>query len=409
MSATQRKKILVMFGGRSPEHDVSIITGLQALSAFDPTLFEAIPLYVAPDGAWLTGEALRHRNSYMLDNVTRGALTEVVLDLSCPRQPQLITRRTSFFGRTKTIPFDVAFLAFHGAIGEDGAVQGLFETAHVPYTGARVLASSAFMDKAATKRVLAGLDVPVLPFWEIRRPTEGTLITPDELRKLLPDVSFPCCIKPAHMGSSIGVSMVKSYEEVSDVLTASIFRYDDTALLEPFVDNLVEYNVAVCRRGGRVITSAIECPKRTNALLDFKTKYVGGNGTKAGTKTDGSKTPGCASEGMLSLTRTINPELPAETEANIRRWATMVFDSVACAGAPRLDFLCNGATGQVWFNEANTIPGSFGYFLWEASRENPMLFSELLEHLVQEALMHHAAWPIYADPTPQDARLLPRR
>lgn len=405
MSAS-RKKILVLFGGRSPEHDVSVISGLQALTAFDPNLFETIPLYIAPDGAWLTGEALRQRSSYMLDTSTRAGLTEVVIDLACPRQPQLIARQTSLFGRIKTIPFDVAFLAFHGAIGEDGAIQGLFELARVPYTGTRLHASSILMDKPATKRILAGLDVPLLPFWEIHRPAEGTLVTPDELRQLLPDVTFPCCIKPAHLGSSIGVAQVKSYEEVSDVLMASIFRYDDTAMLEPFVENLVEYNVAVCRRHGKTVTSAIEQPKRTSELLDFKTKYVGG-GTKGGSKSGGAKS-GSSSEGMLSLTRIINPDLPDAVEKNIRRWATLVFDRVGGTGAPRLDFLCNSATGQIWFNEANPIPGSFGYFLWEASRNNTMLFSELLEHLVREAAVLHAQFPLQSDPTPQDARLLPR-
>jgi D-alanine-D-alanine ligase len=217
------------------------------------------------------------------------------------------------------------------------------------------------------------------------------------------NVQFPCCIKPAHLGSSIGVSRVKDAQETSDVLPG-IFRYDDTAMLEPFVDNLVEYNVAVARINGEIRTSAIERPKRSTELLDFRTKYKSG-----GSKGEGAKQPGQSSEGMLSLTRDINPDIPAELAANIRKWAAQVFEQVGGSGAPRLDFLCNGKTGEVWFNEANPCPGSFGYFLWEASKQKPLLFLELLDHLVSEALELHARRQIPLDPTPEDARLFPRR
>jgi D-alanine-D-alanine ligase len=226
------------------------------------------------------------------------------------------------------------------------------------------------------------------------------LLTPAELSGMLKDVTFPCCIKPAHLGSSIGVAEVRNMQEVSDVLASSIFRYDDTALLEPFVENLVEYNVSVRRENGAIVTSAIERPKRTSELLDFKTKYKLGGGTKGGGKTGKAEGSAPISEGMLSLTREINPEIPAEMENNIRTWASAVYACVSGSGAPRLDFLCNGKTGDIWFNEANPTPGSFGYFLWEASKRQPLLFSELLDKLIEEALDLHARAQIPHDPTP---------
>ncbi|MDD3371773.1 MAG: D-alanine--D-alanine ligase, partial [Alphaproteobacteria bacterium] len=267
------------------------------------------------------------------------------------------------------------------------------------------------MNKQATKRIMAGTDVPVLPCKEIRRPEQGVLLTPQELKSMLGTVAFPCCIKPANLGSSIGVAKVTNFEEISDVLASSIFKYDDMALLEPFVENLVEYNVAIRRVKGEVRTSAIERPKRSSELLDFKTKYLSGGGTKGGSKTGGGKTPeqSNASQGMLSLTRDINPELPAEFEKNIRKWAVEVFERVGGTGTPRLDFLCNEKTGEAWFNEANPIPGSFGYFLWEAAKEKPVVFSQLLDEIVEEAFAMHKGAQIPLDPTPEDARLFPRK
>lgn len=409
--ASQKTRVLALFGGRSPEHDVSVISGLQAISALDPERYEAIPLYIAPDGEWLVGDALRERGFYIPNAGQRNELlTPVTLNLASGAPPHLVTRPRSVWHKAKTIPFDVALLAFHGLVGEDGQLQGVFETAGVPYTGMRTMASAVLMDKAATKRMIAGTGVPQLPFHEIRKPEQGVLLTVGELEPILKGATFPACIKPAHLGSSIGVAQVRSLQEVSDVLAASIFPYDDLALLEPFVENLVEYNVAVRRMKGKLVTSAIERPKRSSELLDFKAKYMsGGNGKQGGSKTGGSKAPGQSSEGMLSLTREINPKLPESLEADIRQWAEKVFACVAGTGAPRLDFMCNGATGEAWFNEANPCPGSFGYFLWEASRQCPSLFSELLDELIAEAFDLRRRGQIPLDPTPQEARLFPRK
>lgn len=405
-----RTRVLVMFGGRSPEHDVSVITGLQAAQALDPLEYETIPLYISPTGEWFIGDALWRLENYIPSPQVLKNLTPVSLPPTPRDTPALTAHPHGWWQRSYQIEFDVALLAFHGLIGEDGRIQGLLETAEVPYTGMRPMASTVLMDKIATKRILAGTGVPMVPFVEIKRPTQGMLITVAELEALVGNFAFPCCIKPAHLGSSIGVARVENLQEVSDVLASSIFRYDDTALLEPFVENLVEYNVAVRRgAGGHIITSAIECPKRTSELLDFKTKYMsGGDGKIGGGKTGGSKS-GAVSEGMLSLTRDINPTLSPEMEAKIRRWAIKVFACVDGNGCPRLDFLCNGKTEEIWFNEANPIPGSFGYFLWEASKQQPTLFAELLDGLISEALSLHKRTRIPTDPTPLAARLFPRK
>jgi D-alanine-D-alanine ligase len=401
MPGKNETRVAVFLGGRSPEHDVSVITGLQALKAIDQERFVPFPVYVTPRGEWLVGESLSERRNYLPDSRTRGELTEVTLSLGEPGRGVLVPRRSGLFSRRPPVEFDVAMLAFHGVGGEDGQFQGLFETANLPYTGMRTLASSVFMDKAATKRLLRGLDIPLLPYAVVSR-TAGGLPSEESLRRLLDGIGLPCIVKPVHLGSSIGVGKADTVEEVRALLP-TIFRLDNQALLEPFVPNLVEYNLSVTRAAGAVRTSAIECPKRAEELLDFRQKYMSGGGdNKTGIKGEGG-----GSQGMLSLTREINPALPAGLEVNLRRWAAAAFEAIDGTGAPRIDFYCNEATAEVWLNEVNPCPGSFGYFLWEAV-DPPIRFTVLLSLLIDEAIARHRDSQLPDDPVPAEARLLRR-
>lgn len=399
-----KKRIAVFFGGRSPEHDVSIVSGLQVLQALDRSKYDAFPVYVAPDGAWLTGDVLKNRAHYMLDKNNRMAAVEVLPELK-PQggSSRLIPQSGGYFSKPKPIEFDVAFPVFHGLYGEDGNFQGVMELSCAAYAGMRTAASAVLMDKVLTKQLMSGIGIPVLPHVVIERAGSGYAVNAADIETAMQNsgIDFPCVLKPSHLGSSIGLAKVTNMEEVQACLPA-IFEYDDTAMLEPFVQNLVEYNVAVCAAGGVVQTSAIERPKSSAELLDFKQKYLSGGGSK-GTK-GGAKTPGQSSEGMLSLTRELNPALPEQAEKNIRDWATRMFVDLKGAGAPRIDFISNAETGEIWLNEVNPCPGSLGYFLWEAAAK-PMLFSELLDHLVQEAFTRRAGRQLPKDPVPVDARL----
>jgi D-alanine-D-alanine ligase len=399
---TTKRRVAVLFGGRSPEHDVSIVTGLQALGAVDASAYDAFPVYISSQGKWFVGDALRDRANYLPDDHTRRSLTEVMLDATDDGEGQLVPRKSGIFERRKPINFDVALLAFHGNQGEDGQIQGLFEMAGVPYTGMRTMASAALMDKSVTKRLLAGQDIPQLGCTVLRRPADGAVLNVAAVAAMVGNATFPACVKPCHLGSSIGVAKVEDIAELREVLPF-IFRLDPVAIMEPFVANLVEYNVAVSAFGGEMRTSAIERPKRNAELLDFREKYLSGSGGKKG----GSKAPGTASEGMLSLTRDINPDVLVTLETNIREWAAAAFAAVGGTGAPRIDFLGDSETGELWLNEVNPCPGSFGYFLWEAATPS-MLFTELLSHLIEEAVGEFRNSRLPSDPTPKDARLFRR-
>ncbi|MGH1375558.1 MAG: D-alanine--D-alanine ligase [Alphaproteobacteria bacterium] len=404
--AINKKTVAVFFGGRSPEHDVSVISALQALQALDQALYNPLPVYIAPNGAWYVGDLLKKRENYLLSEERIKHLTEVTLDVSGARGGVLIPKKQPLFGAAKPIPFHVAIPAFHGLYGEDGNMQGVFELANIPYTGMRTKASALLMDKVTTKYFLNAIDVPALPFAVLKRPDQGYLIAEDILEEKLKSVGFPCIIKPSHLGSSIGVAKVDNVEQAKASLPA-IFEFDDVAIAEPFVENLVEYNVSIARIAGKVETSAIERPKASDELLDFKQKYMSGGDDKGGSKMSGNKTFSTASEGMLSLTREINPDLPAKTEQNIRDWSARMFEAIDGTGAARIDFIGNSETGEIWMNEVNPCPGSFAYFLWEAA-SNPLLFTDLLSALIAEAMSENASRSLPYDPVPPDARLLKR-
>lgn len=403
----ERPKIAVFFGGQSPEHDVSIVTGLQVLHAMDQTRYAPFPVYIATDGTWLIGDALSQRSNYWLSAKTLKTLTSVTLDLSGQRGcGQLIPRTQSLFKRKHPITFDIALPAMHGLYGEDGNLQGCFEMAHIPYVGSRTHDACVFMNKVTTKRLLQQLKIPTLAYTVINRPQEGLLLKPDVLKQVAKNIPFPACVKPSHLGSSIGVAKVTSAEELNAVLPA-IFKYDSQAIVEPFVDNLVEYNVAVRRNPtGEIICSAIEQPKSNAELLDFKEKYLSGGSDKLGNKV-GSKSGSHSSQGMASLTRILNPNIKSTMERNIRQWSTMLYEAAEGMGAPRVDFLCNQKTGELWLNEVNPFPGSAGYYLWEAAPD-PVFFTQLLNELLEEAqrCYHNSRLP--EDPTPEAARLFAR-
>ncbi len=400
-----KTRVAVFFGGRSPEHDVSIVTGLQALEALDQDRFSSFPVYVAIDGKWFTGDALRNRANYLPKPAALKEFEGVLLEASPNidgRGRLLPIKQGGLFAKPKPVEFDVALFAFHGLFGEDGRMQGLFELANVPYTGMRPLASSVLMDKAATKRVLADTGIALLPYAIVERPTGGLLPSASDIQSRIGGIDFPVIVKPLHLGSSIGVAKAANMEDLRGGLSV-IFRLDTHAIVEPLVQNLIEYNVAVRNSPRGIETSAIERPKSERELLDFKAKYLSGAGASKG----GSKQPGAISEGMLSLTREVNPPVPEPIAEKIHSWAKTCFATVYGTGAPRIDYLCNRETGEIWLNEVNPCPGSFGYFLWQAT-PHPMLFSDLLSALIDEAFVCQRTLQLPPDPTHADARLFPR-
>ncbi|WP_374763088.1 D-alanine--D-alanine ligase [Yunchengibacter salinarum] len=381
-----RQVIAVLFGGRSVEHDVSILTGLQFLEALDPERYSGLPVYIDPLGHWWTGAPLLRRSQYPIkaDDPPRG-LQRVRPDLARPAgsRPRLVATRKGLFGTRETLlPFDLAVPALHGSNGEDGTLQGLLDFADIPYAGCRTLAAAATMDKAFFKSICRDGGLTVLPDLVVDRPEHGQFLDPDTVAQTLSDAlgadPYPLIVKPCNLGSSVGVQRATDRDGLMAALTG-VFRLDGRALVEPCVTSLVEYNVAVRRApDGRVLTSAIERPLAKGDVLDFANKY------RAGGDAGGPKLDGAESEGMASLNRELDPESLSDAQARqIRETAESLFDGLDLAGSVRVDFLADADSGDLWLNEVNTCPGSFAYFLWEAA-ETRTSFLDLTHDLIRE-------------------------
>lgn len=381
-----RMRIAVVFGGSSPEFDVSVVTAQQLMDAVDPMKFEIVPVLLDFENRFHSGKSLRDAARF---RPLPAGLTEVAFAWG-ETGPEL--RGFPAGGATAV---DCVIPACHGLFGEDGRLQGLLELIGVPYAGFTATNAAVAMRKDLTKSIVKAAGVPVLPqivadSTHLRQP--AVLIA-----KVEKAFGFPAIVKPASLGSSIGVGVANNAEELVEVVRLVLGK-DRLAVIEPRVPNLVEYNIALRKSGNDIKFSAVERPRPQSELLDFKEKYLSG--------AQSAKGSGPPSQGMLSLTREINPAMDDKLLKSIHRHATQSFEALGSRGCPRLDFMCNAKTGELWFNEINPIPGSFGFFLWERADE-PILFPELIEHLVDEALS--TSLKAFDDPVPEAARLLPRQ
>jgi D-alanine-D-alanine ligase len=377
----------VIFGGPSQEHDVSVVTASQLMDAVDSRHITILPVYVDFENRFLTGPQLRDISRF---RPKPAGLTAVSFHWSEAGPVYRLNDGTE--GRV-----DCVMPVFHGPYGEDGRIQGYFETIGIPVTGFSAINSAIAMRKDATKALVQTEGVNVLPHVAV---SGASADRSDAIDRIESELGYPVIVKPCHLGSSIGVGVANDRIELEGAID-HVLALDSVALAEPRVEHLVEYNIALRNDGGTTRFSAIETPKSTTDLLDFREKYLASeDGKPAGAKGDF-----LPSQGMLSLTRDINPALPAALLETIRRYARDSFRVLGSRGAPRIDFLSNSETGEIWFNEINPIPGSYGFFLWEAAPE-PFLFPELISHLTREAMM--TSLKHFDDPVPQGARLLPR-
>lgn len=369
-----RRTVAVLFGGRSLEHDVSVVSGLQVLHALDPEEFDPIPVYVDQHLRLWTGDALWQREAFGRNGPDRARVTEVCLDPGFG-SPVLTSVKRPLFGRPRAIPIDVFLPILHGTFGEDGSLQGLLEMSGAAYVGSGVLASAAGMNKRVSKALAQHAGVPVVPWLSCER---RVLSTGAEWIDALADsveaaFSWPVIVKPCNLGSSAGVTIVRSAEElVAAVLT--VFEYDSEALIEPFITKRLELNVAVAGLGQNV-ASVSEMPVTSaDSLLDFEKKYK-----KPGLKGVGT------SDGMATAVRILDPvDLPADVRREAQQLAVRVFSLLGCEGIARIDFLIDTETDRLYFNEINTVPGSLAYYLWSAAPHYWTL-TELLSRLIRRA------------------------
>ena len=371
--------IAVIFGSRSCEHDVSIISALQLIEAAKTAGFTVTPIYISREGLWYTGEALTQIETFREFNPMGKGITRVNLDVSANAgdlwawPPQ----RAGLFAKVPApiAHIDVAIPVLHGLHGEDGTVQGLLEMANIPYASSGVLGSAVGMDKIAMKQLLRGAGYPVLDFeWFTRDMLETQ--REEIIARIEKKIKYPAFVKPAALGSSIGVSKATNREELDKALDLAA-SYDRRILVEVGINNPVEINCAALGYGEDVRTSVCEMPVPSTGdkFLNFFEKYLRNAGTK-----------GESSRGMKSLSRVVPAPIGEELTERIQRMTKEIFKLLDCRGTVRIDFILD-ENDMLYVNEPNTIPGSLAFYLWQ---ECGVSFGKLVEIMVEDALRAHA-------------------
>ncbi len=368
MSSRRRTMVAVIFGGRSVEHDVSIVTGHQIMNAFPTERYEVVPVYISRDGRWFTGEALAKLDSFKDENLlSRDDIRACLLSPDTRHHGLIVDPLAGRFRKSDVRRIDVAFPALHGSHGEDGSVQGLFELADIPYVGYATLGSALTNDKIITKQILRQARIPVLDDHWVTR--DQWLDDPDIVVDILLErFAFPLFIKPATLGSSIGIGRADS----ETMLRASIdiaANFDRRILIEPALTDGIEINCSVIGYGDEVEASTLEQPMSWDEFLSYEDKYLRGG------------------EGMKSAERLVPAPISPEFTERIKQTSIAAFKAVDGRGIARIDYLARPEASALYLNEINTMPGSLAFYLW---REDGYTSADLVQKLAQLALDAHA-------------------
>jgi len=375
----QQIRVGVFFGGQSPEHEVSVISGLQAAAALVEESYPVTPVYVSKGGRFYAGQHLMDIGNYEDLNEVVGNAQEISVSPGPGRSLKLTSLDSGIFSRSQEWTVDVAFLVFHGGSGENGALQGLCESMGVPFTGSGVLASSVGMDKIRSKILCreAGIDVVD---WVSVSQTSWSGNEEREMDNIEAKIGFPAIVKPVHLGSSIGISKVENREQL-DAAVEEAFRYDAIVLVESCIANLREINCSVLGDADFNQVSVLEEPVGSGGLLSFSDKYMREDADSKTGSGGAKRTSG--SEGMASLDRIIPAPVSDQVAEQISSMARTIFSTLDGCGVCRIDFLMNDETGEIFFNEINTIPGSLSFYLWEPTG---LAFSDLVSRLIELAV-----------------------
>lgn len=368
-----KKQIGVIFGSRSCEREVSIISAVQLMRHADPEKYDIIPVYIDEHGVWYTGEMLKDINSYKPFRPDASGVVRVFPDLTAGSGALLhLNKGTGLFAREKleiVARIDVFVIVMHGLNGEDGTLQGLLEMANIPYTSTGVAGSAIGMDKVMMKQFFRGADLPVLPSeWFTRSAFE------QDAHKVIGHIrdtlDFPVFVKPANLGSSIGVSRADNEEELKDSLELA-FEYDRRVLVEKGLDHPIELNCSVLGYDGEAEASSIEMPLNSTEFLDFHEKYLASGGSK----------------GMASLHRVLPAPIEDSLKEEIQELSRRIFRMLDCKGVVRIDYMFDKASGKTYITEINTIPGSLAFYLWEY---DGLSYTRLIDRMIACAEKAHA-------------------
>lgn len=372
------KKVGVIFGGVTCEHDVSIVTGLQLIENMNKSKYEVVPIYIHSDGGWYTGKELLDITLYKNFEEKKSTLKKGII---LPNKPKLMIEGTGLFGKASFVDLDVVIPAMHGMNGEDGTLQGLLELANIPYTSSGVLGASVGMDKILMKNVFEANGIPVLPYTYFLRG-EWEKDKESVLKKIEETLNYPMFVKPSNLGSSIGISKAKDRDGLINAIEVAI-RYDERVIVERGVENLTEVNCSALGRADDIKVSVCEQPINWAEFLTFEDKYLHG---EKSSKSE-NKVPAGTKGGMSSMTRKVPADITEEQTKQIQFYTRYAFKVLNSKGVARIDFIIDNDDGKVYINEINTIPGSFAFYLWNYKGELP--YTKLIDELIDIAEKEH--------------------
>ncbi|MDQ5972391.1 MAG: D-alanine--D-alanine ligase [Patescibacteria group bacterium] len=366
------KTIAVIFGGKSTEHDVSIITALASvIKPLELTKqFRVEAIYIAKDGSWYWDDRLKdislYRSDEINDFVQKAPKVHLLFD-----EGLTLVKSSQFAGRKQYKRIDVVFPAMHGTHGEDGELMGVLQMASVPYVGCDMASSAVAMDKVLSKLIAQSQGLATPKFVHFKRSEYSRNMT-ETLERINKELTYPLFVKPAHLGSSIGITKVKTKDELNNAIEVAL-HYDDKALVEESVENLVEVTLPIMGNE-EPIPALLEQPLlKSDEFFDFDTKYMQG-GKKGGGKKGGSES------GAQGYSK-IPADLPKDLYDKAVELGLSVYKAVGCEGFARIDMLINGKTKELFFNEINPMPGSLYSHNWnKAGVSNVQLVTKLVEY-----------------------------
>ena len=361
-----KTRVAMIFGGKSVEHEVSVISGIQAILSMDTDKYEVIPVYMTKKNEMYIGEDIGNIEAYKDINALLNRSRRVIM-INENGRVKLMPFPLKKFGKNIETEIDIAFPVVHGTNVEDGALQGYLQTLGIPFVGCDVTASAIGMDKFIMKAVLKEGDVPVLD------AKLYTLSDYADIEALLDNVEkeigYPAIVKPVNLGSSVGISVAKNRVELTNSIDDA-FRYATKVLVEHAITRLREINCAVLGDENEAIASECEEPLHTEDILSYEDKYV-------------SNAKGSGSKGMASVSRKIPAGISDELREEIRQMAVRSFKLLGCNGVARIDFMIDEENDRLYFNEINTIPGSLSFYLWEPIG---IPYKELLTRMIDLSL-----------------------
>lgn len=363
-----KTNIAVFFGGRSVEHEISVISALQAINALNPDKYNVVPVYITKQGRWFTGNQLLEVRNYKDMKALEQRCTEVFM------RPEygdynLYKAETGLLSRRNPVVAELhaAIPVLHGTNGEDGIFEGLLETIGIPYAGCNTLSSSNGMDKITMKMILREEGIPVVDYvWFTDFEwfkNQNKLIA-----KVEDKLGYPVIVKPANLGSSVGISKASDREELVKAVN-NAEKFAQRIIVEKMIRNLKEINCSVLGDCNENEASVCEEPVKTGDFLSYEDKYMGGSKSAKG-------------GGMQTSQRKVPADIPEEVSEKIRKMSQETFRVLSCHGVSRVDVMIDGDNGSIYVNEINTIPGSLSFYLWEASG---ISFGQLMDRLVELA------------------------